>query len=194
MTKIIGLTGGIGSGKSTIAKLFESKGIPVYIADKEAKKLMNSKAIVKQISNVFGNEIIYQDKIDRPKLANIVFNQPDKLALLNSIVHPAVQKHFKKWLIKHNDFPFVIKEVAILFETGGDAACDKIITIVAPKELRIKRVMLRDQVSEDAVLSRMNNQWTDEQKAAKSDFVIENVDFEHTKMEVENILKVLNNV
>lgn len=194
MTKIIGLTGGIGSGKSTIAQLFASHGIPVYNADNEARKIMNTKSIVHQIGVEFGKEIINQGKIDRLKLANIVFKQPEKLAILNSIIHPEVHNHFKKWLTNKKKFPFIVKEVAILFETGGEINCEKTITVVAPKELRIKRVMERDKTTRESVLARMNNQWTDEQRIAKSDFVIENIDFESTKLKVEEILKVLNNL
>ncbi len=194
MTKIIGLTGGIGSGKSSVAQLFISKGIPVYIADVEAKKLMDSKKIIEKIRKVFGKEIFDEEKINRPKLAAIVFNDPDKLAQLNAIVHPAVHEHFIKWVSKHQDFPFIIKEVAILFETGGEKYCDKVITVVAPTSLRLERVMKRDNTKEEAVIARMNNQWTDEQRILKSDFVIENIDFEQTKLRVEEILKVLKNL
>ena len=194
MTKIIGLTGGIGSGKSSVAQLFISKGIPVYIADVEAKKLMDSKKIIEKIRKVFGKEIFDEEKINRIKLAAIVFNDPDKLAQLNAIVHPAVREHFVKWVSKHQDFPFIIKEVAILFETGGEKYCDKVITVVAPTSLRLERVMKRDNIKEEAVISRMNNQWTDEQRILKSDFVIENIDFEETKLRVEEVLKVLKNL
>lgn len=194
MTKIIGLTGGIGSGKSSVAQLFISKGIPVYIADVEAKKLMDSKKIIEKIRKVFGKEIFDEEKINRIKLAAIVFNDPDKLAQLNAIVHPAVREHFVKWVSKHQDFPFIIKEVAILFETGGEKYCDKVITVVAPTSLRLERVMKRDNTKEEAVIARMNNQWTDEQRILKSDFVIENIDFEETKLRVEEVLKVLKNL
>ena len=194
MTKIIGLTGGIGSGKSSVAQLFISKGIPVYIADVEAKKLMDSKKIIEKIRKVFGKEIFDEEKINRIKLAAIVFNDPDKLAQLNAIVHPAVREHFVKWVSKHQDFPFIIKEVAILFETGGEKYCDKVITVVAPTQLRLERVMKRDNTKEEAVIARMNNQWTDEQRILKSDFVIENIDFEETKLRVEEVLKVLKNL
>ncbi len=151
MTKIIGLTGGIGSGKSTVANLFMSKGVPVYIADTEAKKLMESRNIITKITNYFGNDILVNSKIDRPKLAKLVFNNPEKLSELNNIVHPEVQKHFQNWLKNKKDFPFVIKEAAILFETGGNKQCDKVITVVAPQELRIQRVKERDKVTRSAV-------------------------------------------
>jgi len=194
MTKIIGLTGGIGSGKSTVANLFMSKGVPVYIADTEAKKLMESRNIITKITNYFGNDILVNSKIDRPKLAKLVFNNPEKLSELNNIVHPEVQKHFQNWLKNKKDFPFVIKEAAILFETGGNKQCDKVITVVAPQELRIQRVKERDKVTREDVLERINNQWTDEMKISASDFVIENIDFENTKTKVNQILKVLNNL
>jgi len=194
MTKIIGLTGGIGSGKTVVAQLFSSKGIPVYTADVEAKKLMESKAMILKITKVFGADILDKHKINRTKLAAVVFNQPEKLTQLNAIVHPEVQVHFKKWFRKQHTHPFIIKEVAILFETGGDKNCDKIITVVAPIAVRLQRVMQRDQVTKESVLARMNNQWTDEERILKSDFVIENTDLEQTKRKVDKILKVLNNL
>lgn len=194
MTKIIGLTGGIGSGKTTVAKMFMAHGIPVYIADEEAKKLMESETIVNQVKLKFGDRIIVNNKIDRTKLADIVFNKPEKLEQLNAIIHPLVQKHFKDWLKNHATVPFVIKEAAILFETGGHKQCDKVITVIAPQLLRIERVILRDKSDKETVLRRINNQWSDEKKILLSDFVIENVDFEKTKQQVDDILKVLNKI
>lgn len=194
MTKIIGLTGGIGSGKTTVAKMFMSHDIPVYIADEEARKLMDSKEIIFQVQNVFGSDVISNKKIDRAILSKIVFNNPEKLEQLNKIVHPAVQKHFKSWLKNQSSYPFVIKEAAILFETGGHKQCDKVITVTAPQLLRIERVVLRDNSDKDSVLQRINNQWSDEKKILLSDFVIENVDLEKTKEQVQDILKVLNKI
>ncbi|MEZ4838557.1 dephospho-CoA kinase [Flavobacterium sp.] len=194
MTKIIGLTGGIGSGKTTVAKMFMEKGVPVYIADDKAKKVMESQMIIKQIKNAFGGEVISNKSVDRVKLAQIVFNKPDKLEILNKIIHPAVQKNFKEWLKLNETAPFVMKEAAILFETGGYKQCDKIITVVAPKIIRLERVIRRDKVDEISVQQRMNNQWTDEKKIELSDFVIENIDLEQTKIQVENIFKKLNKV
>jgi len=194
MTKIIGLTGGIGSGKTTVARMFMAHGIPVYIADEEAKKLMESDVIIKKVEKAFGKEILTNQKIDRAKLASIVFNKAEKLEELNKIIHPAVQKHFKNWLKNHNTVPFVIKEAAILFETGGHKQCDKVITVVAPQLLRIERVILRDKSDKNSVLDRINNQWTDEKKVLLSDFVIENIDLEKTTTQVNDILKVLNKI
>lgn len=191
MTKIIGLTGGIGSGKSTVARMFMTHGIPVYIADEEAKKIMESKTIINEVAAVFGRDVLSNSSIDRAKLAKIVFNNPEKLAQLNKIVHPVVQEHFKNWVKNYPKASFVIKEAAILFETGGHLQCDKVITVVAPKLQRVQRVILRDKSDKESVLQRMNNQWSDEQKVLLSDFIIENIDLEKTKVQVDTILNEL---
>ncbi|MDI6047131.1 dephospho-CoA kinase [Flavobacterium yafengii] len=191
MTKIIGLTGGIGSGKTTIANYFKSFGIPVYIADDEARKIMQSSEITEAIKNVFGDIIFENEKLNREKLAKIVFNNPEKLEKLNKIVHPAVKKHFEQWLLQHTAAPYVIYEAAILFESGSYKNCDLIITVTAPVESRIQRVIERDKTTRELVLKRINAQWTDEQRISKSDFIIENTSIETTKLEVVKILKIL---
>jgi dephospho-CoA kinase len=191
MTKIIGLTGGIGSGKTTIARYIESKGIPVYIADVEAKKVMEESKILKALQIAFGTDIVMNNYVNRSKLSSIVFNNPEKLALLNSIIHPAVKIHFKNWLNNHENEPFVIKETAILFETGGDKECYKTITVVATLENRIDRVISRDDVSKENVIERMNNQMSDEQRIELSDFVIQNETITSAKNQVDEILKLL---
>ncbi|MDI5950465.1 dephospho-CoA kinase [Flavobacterium yafengii] len=191
MTKIIGLTGGIGSGKTTIANYFKSFGIPVYIADDEARKIMQSSEITDAIKNVFGDTVFENEKLNREKLAKIVFNNPEKLEKLNKIVHPAVKKHFEQWLLQHTAAPYVIYEAAILFESGSYKNCDLIITVTAPVESRIQRVIERDKTTRELVLKRINAQWTDEQRISKSDFIIENTSIETTKLEVVKILKIL---
>lgn len=191
MTKIIGLTGGIGSGKTTIANHFRSLGVPVYIADDEAKKIMQSAEVISSIKDTFGGTIFENDILNRAHLAKIVFGDPDKLKLLNAIVHPAVKKHFKKWLLEHKNFPLVVYEAAILFESGNYKDFDWIITVSAPMESRIQRVIERDGVTREQVLERINAQWTDEQRISKSDFVIENIDPEIAKRKTEEILKIL---
>ena len=191
MTKIIGLTGGIGSGKTTIANEFLSLGIPVYIADDEARKLMQSAKVIDAIRSVFGDAIFENDILNREKLAGIVFSDPEKLEKLNAIVHPAVKKHFDEWLLNHKDAPFVIYEAAILFESGGYKKCDLIISVVAPLETRIQRVMDRDKTTREQVLKRINMQWNDEKRISKSDFVIKNTNMEETKAEIVKILKIL---
>ena len=191
MTKIIGLTGGIGSGKSTIAEFISSLGIPVYIADEEAKKITNSPLVIDEISKTFGTNLIKNNNIDREKLASLVFKHKEKLVLLNSIIHPMVAKDFSNWLKVHKDKKLVCKESAILFETGNNKDCDFVITISAPIEDRIQRVMLRDNSSREQILERMNNQWTDEEKALKSDFVVTNLSIENTKNQIKDIINHL---
>ncbi len=193
MPKIIGLTGGIGSGKSTVADYFRKAGIPVYIADEEAKKIMDKLEVSKLVIETFGNEILTSGTIDRKKLAGIVFNDAGKLAQLNAIIHPAVKSDFQNWISNHRDEPFLMKEAAILFESGSDQDCDFVITVTAPVETRIKRVMDRDNASYEAVLNRIANQWTDEQRIAKSDFVISNLNISETEAEINKILKKLRN-
>ena len=194
MTKIIGLTGGIGSGKSTVAALFSEKGIPVYIADDAAKAILDQPDITEQVVAVFGSGITNGSVIDRRKLAAIVFDHPEKLAQLNAIVHPAVRRDFENWVAKHHDNSFVVKEAAILFESGTDKDCDAVITVVAPEEIRIGRVMARDGVGREDVLKRMQRQWTDAQKVALSDYVIENTDLQFTRRQVNRILKKLQKI
>jgi dephospho-CoA kinase len=193
MTKIIGLTGGIGSGKTTIANLFAEEGIPVYIADDEARKLMQSPAIIEEIRNTFGDAIFENAILNREKLSQIVFNDSKRLQELNAIIHPAVRKHFEDWVSKQEGAPFVIYEAAILFESGSYKNCDFIISVSAPVELRIQRVIERDKTTREQVLGRIQAQWSDEQRNSKSDFVLENTDARTTKIEIHKILKILKN-
>jgi len=192
MTKIIGLTGGIGSGKTTIANHFRVAGIPVYIADDEARKIMQSEEIIEEIKKKFGTAIFENDILNREKLAQIVFNDPEKLKLLNAIIHPAVKKHFQNWILNHKNSPFIIYEAAILFESGSYKDCDKIITVTALLESRIQRVIKRDNTTREQILKRIDAQWNDDKRIAKSDFVIENNTPEIAKFEVDKILKILN--
>ena len=191
MTKIIGLTGGIGSGKTTVANYFKAAGIPVYIADDEARKIMESPKIVAEIKDVFGNSIFENDILNRRKLAEIVFDNPEQLEKLNAIIHPAVKKHFAEWILNYKKEPFVIYEAAILFESGSYKNCDFIITVTAPIESRIERVIQRDKTSRENVLKRIAMQWNDEQRFSKSDFIIENINSDSAKLEVATILKML---
>ncbi|HEX9980310.1 MAG TPA: dephospho-CoA kinase [Flavobacterium sp.] len=194
MTKIIGLTGGIGSGKTTVANLFMAAGVPVYIADEEAKKMFSKPNIRNQITKAFGQETFNDGVLNRHLLAGIVFNDPEKLKILNSIIHPAVREDFAQWLLSNQNAPFVIKEAAILFESGSYVDCDAVITVVAPVEDRIKRVIERDKTTREHVLDRMGSQWTDEMKVAKSQFVIKNTDFNSLSAQVDEILKKVKNI
>ena len=193
MTKIIGLTGGIGSGKTTLATYLKSLGIPVFIADDEAKKLMQSPEVVDEIQTVFGKAIFENGVLNRQQLAAIVFSNSEKLSQLNAIIHPAVKKHFEIWLDQYLSEPFVVYEAAILFESGSYQNCDYIITITAPLEDRISRVMQRDNSSQDQVMERINAQWTDDQRAVKSNYVIDNTSAQLAQLEFDKILKILKN-
>lgn len=192
MTKIIGLTGGIGSGKTTAAQYIASKGIPVYIADEAGKKVLSDENVITEISGLFGADVLTDGKIDRKALAAIVFNDRKKLELLNSIVHPAVERDFKMWLARHAEAPLVVKEAAILFESGTFKDCDAIINISVPEEVRIQRVADRDGSSREAVIDRMQNQWTDARRNALSDFVVENININEMRLQIDIILKKLN--
>ena len=172
--KIVGLTGGIGSGKSTVLNEFKDLGIKTYSADNAAKTLINTdKALIDSIKKVFGNNIYQKNKIDTKQLSKIVFQDSDKLKVLNSIIHPAVSNDFDSF-IKANDEIYIVKEVAIIFETKSENAYDKIILVRAPLEERIKRVLLRDDTSRDDVIKRINNQVDESSIISKCDYIIDN--------------------
>lgn len=188
---VVGLTGGIGAGKSTIATFFKELNVPVYIADNEAKRLMHTSKVVKEkIINEFGEEAYIHNKLNRPFLAAIVFSDKSKLTAINAIVHPSVSNSFKRWTHKQSS-PYVIQENAILFENGTSHKFDYIITVTAPLDEKIQRVMLRDTVKRADVLTRINNQISDNEKIESSDFVIHNLDRVSSKKEVLKIHKKL---
>ena len=148
--------------------------------------------VVEKIIFLLGKEITDKsNNIDRKKLAEVVFNDADKLKQLNSIVHPEVKKHYENWLLENNNNPFVVKETAILFESGSYKDCDIIINITAPLETRIQRVIERDKTTKEKVLSRIKNQITDEERNSRSTYVVENVDLELAKNKINEILKTL---
>ena len=184
---VVGLTGGIGSGKSTIAKAFAALGIAVFNSDEQAKALIATDAQVKErIIAAFGEEAYQNGEYNRAYIAQIVFNNSEKLAILNGIVHPALAEYFKQWA-KEQTSPYVLKEAAILFESGSYKDCDYIITVTAPEEVRIARVMARDHCTEAQVRARMAQQWSDAQRIALSEAVIENIDLERAKEQVKRI-------
>jgi len=184
---VVGLTGGIGSGKSTIAKAFAALGIAVFNSDEQAKVLIATDAQVKKrIIAAFGEEAYQNGEYNRAYIAQIVFNNSEKLAILNGIVHPALAKYFNQWAKKQTS-PYVLKEAAILFESGSYKDCDYIITVTAPEEVRIARVMARDHCTEAQVRARMAQQWSDAERIALSNVVIENVDLESAKEQVKRI-------
>jgi dephospho-CoA kinase len=173
--KCIGLTGGIGSGKTTVARIFSMLDIPVYNSDEAGRKITDQNTLVKNaIKKQFGNEVYSEtDTLNREKLSAIVFNDSSALSKLNAIIHPAVAEDFKVWCENQNA-PYVIKETAILYEHGLDKLLDGVIVVEAPDDLRIKRVMKRNGVSEENVRQRINKQLPQDELIYKADWVIHN--------------------
>lgn len=170
----IGITGGIGSGKSTVAKVFEVLGIPVYYADDAAKQLMNKDENLKEkITKQFGNQVYTDGKLNRTYLSEIVFNNPEKLALLNSLVHPAILKDAERWM-QQQTTPYAIKEAALIFESGAQQHLDYVIGVTAPAPLRIHRTMQRDAITREEVVARMDKQMDDTIKMKLCHFIIKN--------------------
>lgn len=188
----IGIAGGIGSGKSTIARIIETMGYPVYYSDSRAKMIMvKDILLVQQIKENFGEDIYSKkNELNREKLGAIVFKNPDKLTLLNSLVHPAVARDYNAWIDQH-EVELLFKESAILFKSGIYKEMDYNILVTAPKNERIKRTMERDNISRGAVLVRMKNQWVDEQRIPLTDFIIDNSGKE---MVIPQIISVLNQI
>jgi dephospho-CoA kinase len=170
----IGLTGGIGSGKSTVAKVFELLNVPVYYADEASKRLYHTdKQLMADIKKHFGEDVYTKDQLNRSKLAELVFNNPEKLELLNQLVHPPTIRDAEEWMRKQNA-PYVVKEAALLFESGSVAGLDYVIGVQAPLYIRLKRAMDRDKVSREQVLNRMDRQLDEEIKMRLCDFIIDN--------------------
>ncbi|AJH14738.1 dephospho-CoA kinase [Myroides profundi] len=188
MALIVGLTGGIGSGKTTVAKMFEEEGIPIYIADDRAKQIMDRADVVEAVQGIFKENVKTGDVLDRKKIREIVFHDKELLNKLNSIVHPEVRKDFEQWKEENDAFPFVIKESAVLFENNLHKECDLVILVTAPEEVRVKRVMERDGVSSDNVKSIINNQMKDFDKIPLSNYVITNINKDLVKKEVKMII------
>ena len=188
---LIGLTGGIGSGKSTIAKIFQSLGVPVFNSDIEARNILNNDIeVIEEIKSVFGD--VYKDgKLDAVKMSAIVFKDENALSQLNAIVHPKVKDCFDNWVIKNNDTTVLIKEAAILIESGAHKQMNKIVLVTAHEETRVKRVLQRDDTSEEKVLARMKAQLSDKEKMAYADFVINNDGTELVIPQVIEIVKAI---
>ena len=187
----VGLTGGIGSGKTTVAGFFKKLGVPVYHSDDEAKKLMHTPRLRQEIERIFGNSAYKNNQLDRKFISDQVFEDKSLLQRLNGIVHPAVREDFNKWAGAQNS-PYIIQEVAILFENNLQENFDLTILVTAPEEVRIDRVMQRENVKKKAVIARIRNQWSDEYKLPLADFVINNIDLDDTQKEVREInVKIL---
>lgn len=171
----IGLTGNIGSGKTTVCKVFENLGVPVFYADLRARMIMEGEAVVNRVVNEFGKDVLDEaGKLNRKALAAIVFNDKERLATLNGIVHPLVREHYLEWVSENKDQAYVIEEAAILFESGMADHFDQVIVVAAPLEVRIDRVMRRDGISREEVLRRAANQFSEEELLERADYVIHN--------------------
>lgn len=189
----IGITGGIGSGKTYICEKFKKLGIKVYNADKNAKKLININQIIRtKLIDNFGDKIYINSKLNKEKLSEIIFNNPEKLKIVNSIVHPEVNKDFELWCNKNISEKIIIKEAAILFESDSYKNVDKIISVISPIELRIKRILLREKTTESEIYKKINNQISDIEKIKKSDFIIYNDNIINLDNQIIKIFNILN--
>ncbi|MCP1994547.1 dephospho-CoA kinase [Flavobacterium sp. HSC-61S13] len=192
MKRVICLTGGIGSGKTTVSNFFKEAGIPVYIADERAKTVMDKPDIISAVQQLFDENVILDNKLlNRQKIRELVFVNSELLGKLNAVVHPAVALDFENWLKQQTDAVFVIKESAILFESHTEKNCDEIILVTAPVDIRIERVMNRDGVNRENVQNIMINQMDDREKQKNCQYIIENIDKNKTKLEVK---KIINNI
>jgi dephospho-CoA kinase len=190
----VGLTGGIGAGKSTVAKILEVLGFPVFYSDQEAKKLMeHDDNIIEKLKNCFGSSIYINQQLNRSSLASKVFQNEVLLEKLNNIVHPAVRNAFDKWTMIQKK-SIVINEAAILFETGAYQSFDKVILVTAPENIRMNRVMTRDNITKEQVIERMKNQWSDDKKIPLADHVIINDESTPVLPQIEKIIIALNNL
>lgn len=187
--KIIGITGGIGSGKSTVASLFAKfDKTVVYTADVEAKKLMDTSTIIRdKLTKCFGKESYVNDELNRDFISKIVFQNPEKLKELNSIVHPEVRKHFTDFIEAHKNCELLFYENAILFETKTNLHCDKVISVFVSLESRIQRIIERDKTTKEAVLARIKNQWKEDKKLLQSHYIIYNNTLLQTQKQVNKI-------
>lgn len=186
MSLKIALTGGIGSGKTTVANMFLQLGIPIYHADARAAALQDQDPLRAQIVELLGPGVYATGKLKRKKVARMVFGNPPLLQSLNQLVHPAVASDYEQWLERQNA-PYTLKEAAIIFETGSQKAYHKVILVRAPLQERIERVVKRDGATPEEVTQRINQQWSDEKKAQLADYVIDNLNIEETERQVARI-------
>lgn len=193
MAVIIGITGGIGSGKSTVCRFFKLLQVPVFDADTVAKKLLNTHPKIKSgLIHQFGRNIYTENgTVDRKKLAEIIFNDDIQLRKMNDLVHPVVREEFEKWVTTHNHYPYVLHEAAILFESGFFKMMDYTILVSAPREQRIKWVMKRDGVSRQQVEERMNNQMPEEEKQKLASVVLTN---DNQQLLIPKIIEIDKNI
>lgn len=187
---VIGLTGGIGSGKSTVSRLFEAMGIPVYIADTESKRLTESSPVIKEkLTERFGMDLYAAGKLNKTLLSSLIFENENNRNFVNSVIHPEVWIDFERWKAQHTNSPVLIIETALLFETGYSETVDIAVTVAAPEELRISRLICREGWSRQEILSRIRSQFPEEEKIRRSNYVIYNDDRQAVIPQVEKILK-----
>ena len=186
----VGITGNIGSGKTTVCKIFEILGVPVFNADEESKKILfNDPVALSEVKKAFGEEIFSDGIPDRKRIAELVFNDEGKLEQLNSILHPVVIQKAEDWFNSQNGHPYALKEAALIFEVSGEKLLDKVIVVSAPEPLRIKRIVLRDGVSETEVRARMARQISQDEKIRRADYVINN---DETETLIPQVIKIHN--
>jgi len=194
MSILLGLTGGIGSGKTLISNFLIEMDVPVYIADNKAKTIMDKPEVVKAVQAIFDQNVITEKGfLDRSKIRTIVFDNNKLLTALNDVIHPLVKYDFEAWLEEHKCYPIVVKETALLFENKLEHDFNYIILVTAPDYVRIKRVVERDNVSENDVINIINNQLSDDKKAMKSHYVINNINKELVKKEIIAIVQDIKN-
>lgn len=191
---IVGLTGGIGSGKTLVLRMFESLGAAVYVSDIEAKKLMvSSSKLKREIKALLGEEAYVNNSLNTAFIGQIVFGDKQKLNSLNALVHPIVALHFENFAKEHQKAPYIIYESAILFEQNKRAHFDAVLLVTASEELRLQRVVVRDKIKEADARKRIHNQWPDEKKIPLADYIIENTDLEETRNKVRELHKIFVN-
>ena len=190
----LGITGGIGAGKTVVASFLKSLNIPVYIADDESKRLTSTSSNIKEkLIETFGKDLYTGDNLNKALLASLIFGNEQNLQLVNSIIHPEVLSDFNAWILTHTDKEIVAMESAILFESGFNKNMDLIVTVTAPTEERIERILKRNNTSREEILSRMSNQMLEEEKCMKSDFIIYNNNDRAIIPQIEDILEQINN-
>ena len=193
MPKRIGITGGIGAGKSTVSKIIESMGFPVFNSDNKAKEIINFHPEVKaELIEIFGDSIYSNEVLNRPKLAEFIFNDPSLREKVNHIVHPRVREEFDSFVLR-NSSPLIFNEAAILFETGAFKQFDATVLITCPKSLRIERLMERDNSLQEEIEARMNAQWSDDQKQDLADYIIVNDEINPLLVQIEKVISDLIN-
>ena len=192
--KIVGLTGGIGSGKTTVSKEFEKYSIKVYNSDLRAKFLMNNSIVLKnKLINNFGKEFYINDELNKSYISQIIFNDPTSLKLINSMVHPEVLNDFNEWIQSLSE-KFVLYESALIFETGSYKLNDFNILVTCDHDLRVKRIIKRDGINEEKINSIINNQWDDDKKIPLADYIFFNTSNKENKLKVKNLVTYFNSI